>query len=401
MLIAYNEALEVICKEFSELTLSTKMIDSPKSTNEILAEDIFSNMDVPSFDDSSMDGYAVKLGKRTSWMIVGEISAGKKTDLTISNGEAMIITTGAQIPAGTDTIIKIEDSVVNDNILSIRNGCKIQKGMYIRYKGEYLKKGEQALSKFTRISSKNIGVLVSFGVSKVRVFNKLKIGVIATGDELVDISDNTYEGESRASNLYSLLSAIKESGHIGIMLGISKDNTTSFKQIFRKGIKQGCDIIISTGGVSVGKYDIVKNVFEELGVAKKFWRVNIKPGKPIYFGSHINGNKKCLVFGLPGNPVSALVAWHIFIKLGIELLFQQSGTEVFFAELGNNIRIEDKRKHFLLANAKYLNNKWIVTSNNTHSSGNYIDFVNANCLIISSENSNDLQIGDIVKCMKI
>lgn len=400
-MINYYEALEIIKSEFQKLKLKVEEVDIFESYNRILAEDVIADVDLPPFDNSAVDGYAIKFSDKTQWKIIGEISAGNFNSFNISDDEAVLITTGSKIPVGADTIIPVEDVIVQSNILKLKANAFIKKGMNIRTQGNDLKKDEIAVRQFTKIDSKTIAVLASCGKEKVKVYSKLKSALLATGDELIPINEKPSEDKFRVSNIYSLYAAMKEMNHTVINLGFAKDDKEMIRNKVEAALEMNIDMLITTGGVSVGKYDFLKEIFEEQGVKEKFWKVNIKPGKPIYFGVYEKDERRILVFGLPGNPVSSLVNFYVFIKPSIEFLFKQNTINKLTATLQNDLKKKDGKRHFSRGVLFTENDELEVTSEFSQSSGNLVEMSRANCLIEIEEDKLNPKKGERVKCILI
>lgn len=400
-MINYNEALEIIKSEIEKLSLQTEEIDLLESLNRILAEDVIADVDLPPFDNSAMDGYAIKFSERTQWNIIGEISAGNFSSFTLTENDAVLITTGSKLPLNADTIIPIEDVEVDGTKLFLKENSLIKKGMNIRAQGNDLRKNEIAVPRFTKIDPKTMAVLASCGKDKVKVYSKLEFVVLATGDELIPVNQKPEGDKIRVSNIYSLYGAIKEMNHKIINLGFTKDDREFITQKIKAALELNINILITTGGVSVGKYDFLKEVFEEQGIIEKFWKVNIKPGKPIYFGIYEKNDKRILVFGLPGNPVSSLVNFYVFIKPALEFLFNQSPLNKIKAILQNDLKKNDGKRHFAMGVLYNENDEWKVTSRVSQSSGNLVEMNRANCLIIIEEERRNPKKGEIVECILI
>lgn len=397
----YNEALEIIKNEIVILTLHTEEVYLLDSVNRILAEDIISDVDLPPFDNSAMDGYAIKFSERNKWNIIGEISAGNYSSINLSETDTVLITTGSKIPIEADTVIPIEDLFVEGNILHLKPDAFYKKEMNIRKQGNDLKNNQIAVQRFTKIDAKVIAVLASCGKEKVKAFGKLKAAILATGDELIQINEKPSVDKLRVSNIYSLCAAIKEMNHTPINLGFTKDDREIIRQKIKTASEMNINLLITTGGVSVGKYDFLKEVFSEVGVKEKFWWVKIKPGKPMYFGVYEKNENKILVFGLPGNPVSSLVNFYVFIKPAIEFLFQQKPLNKITATLQNDLRKKDNKRHFSRGILFEENGEWKVTSKFSQSSGNLVEMSRANCLIEIEEERLNPKKGERVKCILI
>lgn len=395
----YNEALEIIKNEFGKLSFHTEEIDLLDSVNRILAEDAIADVDLPPFDNSAMDGYAVKFSKGNEWKIIGEISTGNYSLFNLSENDAVLITTGSKIPINADTVIPIEDIEVADNVLKLKSNALYKKGMNIRTKGNDLQKEQLAVARFTKIDAKTIAALVSCGKEKVKVFSKLKAAILATGDELIPINEKPVDDKLRVSNTYSLYAAVKEMNQTAIMLGFVKDDKEIIRHEIKAVFEMDIDLLITTGGVSVGKYDFLKELFSEEGVKEKFWKVNIKPGKPIYFGVYEKDGKKILVFGLPGNPVSSLVNFYVFIKPAIDTIYNQNYISSITAVLQDDLKKKDNKRHFSRGILYEENGEWKVTSRFSQFSGNLVEMSRANCLILLEEEKRNPTQGEKVKCI--
>lgn len=400
-MLSYLQALEKIKIKFSQFTLQKEETDIFDSLNRILAEDIISDVDLPPFDNSAMDGYAIKFSDRNNWNIIGEITAGNYSSLDLKIDEAVLITTGSKIPSGVDLVIPIEDVIVDGNLLTLKKNIILNKRKNIRKQGNDLMKGEAAIEKFTKVDAKVMAVLASCGKEKVKVFQKLKAAVFATGDELVSIKEKPNEDKIRVSNIYSIIAAVKELNQLVINLGFTKDDKEIIRQKIKDALQMDVDLLITTGGVSVGKYDFLKEIFNEEGVEEIFWRVNIKPGKPIYFGVYQKKEKNIFVFGLPGNPVSALVTFYMFIKPAIDFIFKQKSGLTILASLQNDLKKSDEKRHFARGILFFENGLWKVTSEFSQSSGNLVEMSKANCIIVIEEERKNPLKGEIVECIII
>ena len=300
-MISYEEAYNIIQTEFEHLNLQTESVDLLDSVGRILAEDIYSDIFLPPFDNSAMDGIAIKFNPEINeWKVIGEIPAGQFNEFKIDEKSAVTIMTGGKLPSGCDTVLPVEDIEGRDGLAILRDGVRFAKGINIRKQGEDLSKGKVALGKNTKLKAHHIAVAASCGKSKIKVYKRLRIGVLATGDELIDISEVPKEDKIRSSNLYSLLSAISQMNMNPVNLGVAKDEKQTIYDKMKAGLQSDLDILITTGGVSVGKFDYVKEVHEQLGIDVKFWRVKIKPGKPLLFGAFKLEDKNDLSVWLAG-----------------------------------------------------------------------------------------------------
>ncbi len=402
-MIAFQKALQTILREAKPL--SSGKVKLRNALHRTLAEDVIAKENIPQFDNSAMDGFAIrstdvrKASKKNPVMlkVVGESSAGnplrgrRPFGKKVGEGEAVGIMTGAKVPAGADAIVPIElVNIADDKQIHITAPVKV--GAHIRRAGEDVKQKEVVLKKGENLSPAKIGLLASLGYAKVRVACKPRVNILPTGDELVKIDDVLRDGQIRNSTSYALASYIEQAGGEAEILGIVPDK----KKKLRKAIKRGldCHILLITGGVSVGKYDLVKDVLESLGVKIKFWRVNIKPGKPLLFGTF----GKTLVFGLPGNPASTSVAFLQFVLPAIEKMSGRIAAAPLRlnAILDQPITKHDGKRHFVRGVATNRNGQLRVRTTGTQSSGALSSVAKANCLIVIPERTASLKKGSKV-----
>lgn len=399
-MISYKQAFSFIKKELDSLEVEKETILLEDSINRTIAENIIADINLPFFDNSAVDGIAVKYNSKIKeWEISDEISAGNyRSKVT---GEAVLIMTGAKVPPQFDTVIPLEDYTLKNNKAYLNDSAIVKKGINIRKRSSDIMQGEIVVKKNTNLTARNIAAIASCGRDIVMVYQKLKLGVLATGDELVPITVKPTEDKIRTSNNYGLTSAIHSLYQVGINYGFINDDYDATKNKIAEMLNSNLDIIITTGGVSVGKYDFVKDVFSKLGVKELFWKVYIKPGKPLYFGKFDNNGKTKLVFGLPGNPVSCMVNFDVFIKPNIQSKFGITSLPKIKAQLLNDIRKKDKKRHFVKGNIKINNGEYYVASHVSQSSGNLVGFSLANCLIDIKEKTINPKQGDFVECILI
>ncbi|MCC6866847.1 MAG: molybdopterin molybdotransferase MoeA [Ignavibacteria bacterium] len=401
-MISYSKAYKITESEFRKLNLKTETVKLNDALNRIIAENIYSDTDQPIFTNSAMDGYAVKSnGNIYTWKIKGEISAGSSNNPIVKTGEAVLIMTGSKLPRGADTVIPVENAIVKDNILYLKNIKSFKAANNIRYKGEDIKKGKLLISKNTLITSKCITAAATCGKSKIKVYKKLKIGILTTGNELVDINKIPKGNKIRASNLYSLHSAINEINMTPVSFGIVKDNLSLLKKKAVNALNSDVDILLTTGGVSAGKYDYLKEIFTLLGIKIKFHKVNIKPGKPLLFGIYTARGKHILVFGLPGNPVSCYVNFILFVKNVLLNIMAPKINNTFTATLNCTVTKKDSKRNFLRSCLYNLGGLNYVSVIKNQSSANIGSLSGSNCLLIFEENKKTLKKGSKVHCIMI
>lgn len=399
-MISYNEASELIREAFNKLILETKTVSLENALHRTLAKDIISDINLPPFDNSAVDGYGIIFDQNmTELKIIGEISAGNYKEFKLIESGAVKIMTGAKIPDGVTAVIPIEDVTVEGDKIKLLPNVKFHAGMNIRKMGSDIKENEIAVNKRTFLKPRHLAAVASCGKSELHVYKKLKFALLATGDELIAVNEKPQNDKIRISNTYSLMGEILENHQTVADYGFVKDDKSQIKEKVKQMLDSDADIILTTGGVSVGEYDYLKTIFLELGVAQIFWRAYIKPGKPAYFGVHKKNDKMKLIFGLPGNPVSSQVNFKVYIKENIRRLYGMNPTETVKAELINDLRKKDKKRHFMKGLLTKVNDKYYVTSTISQSSGNLVEMSKANCLIIVKEEQLNPKKGEFVECI--
>lgn len=294
-----------------------------ESIDRVLAEDICSEADLPPFDGSTMDGYAVRStdtagatpARPRALTVVGELAAGHPCPASVTAGAAIRVMTGAPLPPGADGVVRLEDTnecgtgrkTIVGEMVDVHT--QVSSGENVRPAGEDIKEGAQVLSRGQSIRPQEIGILASLGRGRIRVVRRPRVGILATGDELVGIDEALAPGKIRNSNEYSNAALVKRYGGIPIMLGIARDTAGELSARIREGVECGIDLLVTSGGVSVGDYDMVKQVLASEGNVS-FWQVRMKPGKPLAFGQ-VHGVP---LIGLPGNPVAAMVSFEQFAR---------------------------------------------------------------------------------------
>ena len=282
----------------------------------VLGEDIIAPRANPPWDNSAMDGFAVRwadihsehaISKIPELKVVEDVAAGAVATKSVGPGEAIRIMTGAPMPAGADTVVRIEYTEPSEASVRIMM-AEYGQGATFDRKGTMFKKVNVLLPKGTQLRSGEIGMLAILAKSFVLVHQRPRVGILSTGDELADLDEAFDENKIVNSNSYGIAAGVQEAGGIPVLLGIAKDNPDSLKDKIRQGLN--CDILVLSGGVSMGDYDFTKPVFAELGADMNFWKLAIRPGQPVAFGK-IQGK---LAFGLPGNPVSSMVTFDQLVR---------------------------------------------------------------------------------------
>lgn len=305
-MILFEEAYETVMQYARPL--GTEQAGLTELLNRVIAGDIVSDMDMPPFDKSAMDGYACRredIGNVLT--VVEKIPAGRIPGKKISRNQCAEIMTGAMVPEGADCVIIVEqtEQVGVDRIRF--TGKETENN--ICYRGEDIRRSDVVLKKGTRIRPQHVAIMASVGVVRAEVCRRPRVGIISTGDELVEPDRSPGHSQIRNSNAYQLIAQVREAGAIPDYQGIAADTTESTREKIENALEKN-DIILLTGGVSMGEYDLVPDIMTGLGIEQKFQRIAVQPGKPTIFG--VKGEKLC--FGLPGNPVSSFLIFELLVK---------------------------------------------------------------------------------------
>ncbi|HPH42123.1 MAG TPA: molybdopterin molybdotransferase MoeA [Syntrophorhabdaceae bacterium] len=393
--VSIEEAREIILNMIKPLGFENVSII--EAYNRVLYEDIVSNIMLPPLDDSAMDGYAViaddtKGATKDNPIIlnvIGEIQAGfSSRNLKVVNGTAIRIMTGAHIPEGADAVVKFEDTEEDKGFVKLfREATRYE---HYRFAGESIKKGDCVLQKGDRLNSADVGILASLNHNRVKVYKQPSVSIISTGDELADIGDEIQFGQIRNVNAYTLSSEVRKYGIIPHYLGIVKDNPEDTKTIFLEALKS--DVVISTGGVSMGRYDFVKEIYKDLDIEVKFEWIKVKPGRPCTFGT----KKDTLIFGLPGNPVSTLTSFIQFVRPALLCLMgaKRIKKPVVNAILEEDINKKPGRAYLLRGYFTIKNNEFYVSTTGNQKSSVLRSMSDANCLIRIPEDVTKMRAGE-------
>ena len=290
-------------------TLATEQVPLSDAAGRAIATDIVAEYSLPAFDNSAMDGYAVRvedcsIGKTLP--VIGYLPAGETPSASVNPGTVMRIMTGAPIPSGADAVIPLENCLEGQDQITIQQTVK--KGDHIRWCGEDIRPGDQVISSGTLLRPAEISLLASFRRATVPVHLRARVAILATGDELQEVDEPHFSGGIVNSNTPSLAAAVREVGAVPIILGIARDNLSSLREKIKQGLQ--ADVLITSAGVSSGDRDLVREVLQEFGTREVFWKINIKPGHPTAFSMYENTP----VFSLPGNPVSTLLIFEEFVR---------------------------------------------------------------------------------------
>lgn len=310
-MIDWIEALNKILDQVEPI--KTEKVFILNALGRVLAEPVFAPQNIPPYDNSAMDGFAIKvkdLSFSNEFEVVGEVSAGTAQELKITKGQAVRIMTGGEIPKGMDAVVRVEDT---EKISSqrVKVLTTVTQGQNIRKCGEDVQKGKEILSLGQKLNTYLFGILGSMGVSEVKVFQRPQVAIVPTGNELVEFGKPTQEISIFDSNGPMLEASVQSEGAAPERMPVTPDNRVALRSTLQRALES--DVVLTSGGVSMGSYDYVKGVLQDLGVKIIFHKAAIRPGKPLLFGVK-QGTHKTYIFGLPGNPVSTMVTYEIFVR---------------------------------------------------------------------------------------
>jgi molybdopterin molybdotransferase len=388
-MLSVAEARERILSHFQ--ATAEEILQLIECANRVLAVDVIAAHDLPLFDNSSMDGFAIRAvdsstaaSSSVTLSVVADIPAGSAPTVALTQGQAARIMTGAQLPAGADAVIPVEDTDFNDRsadtsvpkTVSFKREVKI--GENVRPRGMDLHAGDIVLQKGRKLKPQDLGLLAMLGVAHIQVHKKPRVALLSSGDELLEVDEPLTAGKIHDSNSYALAALIENSGAKILRLGAAKDTRKSVEGLLQKAVDAHVDLIVSSAGVSVGAFDFVKEVIEANGKLD-FWRVNMRPGKPLAFGEY----RGTPFFGLPGNPVSAFVGFEIFVRPVLERLSGQLDGIRLTVKVRCEEEIEsDGRESYLRAKIRNENGATIATLTGHQGSGNLLSLVQADALLI-------------------
>lgn len=381
----------------------TEIVGLKECRDRVLAAPITSKLDFPHWDNSAMDGYAVRfedVKQPTTLEIIEEIPAGYQPQKTVQPGQAARILTGSGMPIGADTVIMQEETKREGDRVSILTPPEKQ-GSFVRYRGSYSQAGNVLLSPGTLLKAPEIAILAAAQCLEIPVFRRLRVAILSTGSELVTPDQPLQPGQIVDSNQYALEALVAEMGAEVISLGIIRDDPTELKTAIANSI-ESADIVLSSGGVSVGDYDYVDRILEELNAEIRIRSIAVKPGKPLTFATFPNST---LFFGLPGNPGSVLVTFLRFAQPAIRKL---SGLahgwkpEFFNAIATQDLKSDGKRELYLVGSVSVADGTFQFTpTGGTRLSGNLINLAGMNALGKMSIEQTHIAAGESIPVLKV
>jgi molybdopterin molybdotransferase len=414
-MISVEEALEKVLSYVD--VLEAEEVPILESLGQVLAEDINSHIDIPPLDNAAMDGYAVIAADTRGasaqsprfLQVIDTVSAGSISQQKVTPGTAIRIMTGAPVPGGADSVIRFEDTDEEQRQRSTTSEigilCEVKLGLNIRKVGEDIVRGATVLSKSTVLRPAEVGVLASLGMSKVNVIRRPVVAVLATGNELVDIDQPLPAGKIYNSNTYSVASLVRRYGGIPRILGIAFDSEDSLVTKLRQA--SDADMLITSGGVSAGDYDMVKDVLASEGEIT-FWTVRMKPGKPLAFGTikgiDKRGNAKRIPhLGFPGNPVSSMVTFELFARPAMLKMMGKKNLAkpVVEAVLEEPVANTDGRRCYIRAIITKHDGQYYARLTGPQGSGILTSMSLANGLVIVPEDTAGVKAGEIVKVIML
>lgn len=400
-LLNVDRALEQILSQIR--LLPPEEVPLPATLGRVLAEDIQSQIDLPPFNNSAMDGYAVRTKDLSGatpetpiqLTIVMDIAAGYVPTGSLAPGEAARIMTGACVPEGADAVVPVEDTNGQRDddsselpATQVNVFRAVSPGEHIRPTGSDLAAGTLVLTTGTVLRPQEIGMLVALGYATVRVYRRPRVVILSHGDELIEVDEPLVSGKIRDVNSYTIAALVETSGAEPVRLPIAHDTLDELRRLFKAALDHRPDMIISSAGVSVGATDLIRTVLKELGTVD-FWRVNLRPGKPFAFGQL----QDVPFFGLPGNPVSAMVTFDLFVRPS---LLKQAGHIAEWpsamAVVGEAMQ-SDGRRSYLRVKLDQIDDQLVATSVGSQSSSALISMVLADGLLIVPENMTDIPVG--------
>ena len=378
----------------------TQRVPLRDALGRVLAADVISPVSVPPHDNSAMDGYAVRHADLsadgdTRLAVVGQAFAGHGWAGEVAAGQAVRIMTGAVMPAGADTIVIQESARLDGDTVIVPPGQKT--GQHRRRAGEDLRAGEPALRAGRLLRPADIGLAASLGIPELTVRRRVRVGVLSTGDEVMSIGDAPREGGIYDSNRYTLTGMLTRLGCEVVDLGVARDTREALSAALESAVGE-VDALITSGGVSVGEADFVREILASLGEVT-FWKIAMKPGRPMAFGKLGRGERSTLLFGLPGNPVATMVTFHFFARDALLTLMGVSpvAAPIHFAALSDTaMKKQPGRTEYQRGILELRDGRWHVAVTGAQGSGILRSMCDAHCIIVLGDDCGNVAVGDAV-----
>jgi len=393
-MISVDKARSIVLKHARLMDI--EKVDLLSSLGRAIAQDITAPYDTPPWDNSAMDGYAVRFediksasaDKPVGLKVIDDLPAGYLSKKCVKASDAIRIMTGAIIPEGADTVVRKEDTSLSNDTVQIF--VPPHKGENLRLAGENVKRGDCVVRKGTTLRPPHIGMFASLGISYVSVYQRPRVAILSTGDEIREIDSASDFSKIINSNTYSISSQVKACGAIPVMLGIARDNEKDLIAKLQNGLR--ADVIITTGGVSVGEYDYVKDALEAIGTKIEFWKVAMRPGKPITFGTL----EDKLIFGLPGNPVSCMISFEQFVRPALlkKMGYKYLQRPCLWATAKEDFKAKKDLTYFLRVRLSYQDGELTATTTGDQGSGIIKSMVEANGLMIVLPDKKEVKAGE-------
>src|SRR4051812_3766835 len=392
-MLPVEEAQERVLDEVH--ILGTEQVAFTEALGRVLREDVRAARDVPDGDNTAMDGYAVRAddiaNPPVALRVIENLPAGTIATKRVEQGTAIRIMTGALMPDGADTVAHVEITDAGSDVVTVHEALK--KGTNIRKRGEDMHAGDLVLPDGTPIHAAEVGVLASVQKVVVKVGRRPTVAILSTGDEIIDVGDEMAHGKVVNSNSYSLAALVREAGAIPRMIGIVADTKDTTIAAIESALES--DFVISSGGVSVGAYDFVKDALDALGAETKFWQVAMKPGKPVVL-SRVRGR---LYFGLPGNPVSCMVSFLLFIAPAIRKAMGQRSNllpPIVMTRIDASLKSRGDRRNYLRVRVVARDGELVSLPMTSQGSGVSTSMIQANGLVIVETGITAVEAGSIV-----
>ncbi|HEY5522390.1 MAG TPA: gephyrin-like molybdotransferase Glp [Desulfuromonadaceae bacterium] len=392
-MVSFEEARNIILGNVQPV--GTERIHLLEATGRVLAEDMAAPWDLPLWNNSAMDGYAVRwqdcMTTPCRLRVTDNLPAGSKTDgISVEAGCAVRIMTGAPTPAGGDAVVPVEET--DDGRTEVTLLEPVKKGQHIRFRAEDVASGVIFVRSGTRIRPPEVNMLAGFGMALVPVYRRPTVAILSTGDELVELGRTPGPGEIVNSNTLSLAAAVVEAGCIPRIIGIARDNRESHLEKLREGLK--ADVLITSAGVSAGDCDLVRDILEELGAKQMFWKVGIKPGGPTAFSTY--GSTP--VFSLPGNPVSTMITFEEFVRPALLRMqgHQRVLRPLFKAVLRESLNKKPGKVQIVRLRLEREGGRWYATSAGNQQTAILKTMVDAQAVAVLPAESSGSAAGDAV-----